>query len=73
VAGEETIKFQHSPEVFDHPQTQLGNLTGNIFHQNVMEIAKVAGLDFIVNAILNHEGKIGGVVAGDMEKAYLHG
>ncbi|MBZ4654870.1 MAG: hypothetical protein JG781_2227 [Peptococcaceae bacterium] len=73
VAGEETIKFQHRPNVFDHPQTQLGNLEGNIFHQNSMEIAKVAGLDFIVNVVLNNKGEICAVVAGDMESAFQQG
>ncbi|GAB6156151.1 nickel-dependent lactate racemase [Desulfosporosinus burensis] len=73
VAGEETIKFQHRPEVFDHPKTQLGNLEGNIFHQNAMEIAKIAGLDFILNLVLNHEGEIAGVVAGDFEEAFQQG
>jgi len=73
VAGEETIKFQHHPTVFDHPKTQLGNLEGNIFHQNAMEIAKMANLDFIVNIVLNHEGKIARVVAGDIERAFEEG
>lgn len=72
-AGEETIKFQHDPKVFDHPKTQLGNLEGNIFHQNAREIAKMAGLDFIINLIFNHEGEIGGVVAGDFEEAFQQG
>ncbi|MDA8227677.1 MAG: nickel-dependent lactate racemase [Desulfitobacterium hafniense] len=72
-AGEETIKFQHSPRVFDHPKTLIGNLEGNIFHQNAMEIAKTAGLDFIVNVVLNHNGEICGVVAGDIVSAFLQG
>jgi len=73
VAGEKTIKFQHSPSVFDHPNTLLGNLDRNIFHQNAMEIARIAGLNYIVNVVLNHEEKICGVVAGEMEAAYLQG
>lgn len=73
VAGEETIMFQHRPEVFDHPKTQLGNLEGNIFHQNAMEIAKISGLNFIVNAVLNNKGEIAGIVAGDYEEAYYRG
>lgn len=73
VAGEETIKFQHQPRVFDHANTKLGNLDGNIFHENAMEIAKMARLVFIVNAVLNTDGEIAGIVAGDFKEAYYAG
>jgi nickel-dependent lactate racemase len=73
VAGEETIKFEHDPKVFDHPKTRIGNLDGNIFHINAMEIAKIAGLNFIVNVVLNGDGEIGGVVAGEPESAFHQG
>jgi len=73
VAGEETIMFQHRPAVFDHPQTKLGNLSGNIFHENAMEIAEMAGLGFIVNAVLNDRAEIAGIVAGDFREAFYRG
>ena len=73
VAGEETIMFQHRPEVFDHPNTQIGNICENIFHENAMEIAEMAGLGFILNAILNDKGEIAGVVAGCFKEAYYQG
>lgn len=73
VAGEETIMLQHRPQVFDHPNTQIGNIEENIFHANAMEIAEMAGLDFILNVVLNDKGEIAGVVAGDFKEAFYQG
>ena len=73
VAGEETILFQHRPQVFNHPYTQIGNLEKNIFHENAMEIAEMSGLDFIVNVVLNERGETAGVVAGDFKEAFYQG
>ncbi|MEW6624815.1 MAG: nickel-dependent lactate racemase [Bacillota bacterium] len=73
VAAEETIKFQHRPQVFDHPNTQIGNIEANIFHENAMEIAQISGLDFILNVVLNDKGEIAGIVAGDFKEAFYQG
>lgn len=73
VAGEETIRFQHQPGIFDHPNTRFGNLDGNIFHANAMEIAAMAGLSFIINAVLRDDGRIAGIAAGAPREAYYRG
>lgn len=73
VAGEETIRFQHQPTVFDDPNTRIGGIQGNRFHENAMEIARAAGHDFIINAVFNAGGEIVNVVAGKPETALLEG
>ncbi|KJS81563.1 MAG: hypothetical protein JM58_16605 [Peptococcaceae bacterium BICA1-8] len=73
VAGEETIHFQHQSEIFDDPSIRIGQVKGNRFHENAMEIARMAGLNFIINGILNTEGEVIKVVAGDSELAFAEG
>ncbi|WP_028308730.1 nickel-dependent lactate racemase [Desulfitibacter alkalitolerans] len=73
VAGEETIMFQHRCQVFDHPCTQIGNVEGNIFHENAMEIAQKVGLDFMVNVVLNNKGEVAGIIAGHVKDAFDEG
>lgn len=64
-AGEETIEFTHGPAMIDHPGTRLGNLAGNLFHAAVTAVAKRAGLNFIVNAVMDDHGQVVAVRAGE--------
>lgn len=63
-AGERTIKYTHGPKVIDHEGVRLGSIKGNIFHEMVTEIASNAGLDFIVNLVLDGNAQIIGSFAG---------
>ncbi len=65
LAGDETISQTHSRKYLDHPNTRVGNTKGNIFQEDVIEIGKKAGLDFIVNVILGEEKKVFDVRAGE--------
>jgi nickel-dependent lactate racemase len=51
----------------------MGWVEGNMFHENALEAAKMAGTDFILNTVQNHRKEITDVVAGDVEKAWLEG
>jgi nickel-dependent lactate racemase len=73
VCGEETIRFNHSPEMIEHPLAKPGMLEGNPVHEDMVECALMAGIDFIVNVVINRDLKIIGVFAGDMLEAHSQG
>lgn len=51
----------------------MGWVEGNPFHENALEAAKMAKVDFILNMVQNHRKEITQVVAGDVEKAWFEG
>jgi nickel-dependent lactate racemase len=51
----------------------MGWVEGNLFHENALEAAHMAKVDFILNTVQNHLKEITQVVAGDMEKAWFAG
>ncbi len=71
VISEEGTFIFHSAELMGHPQSRDLNLEGNPVHEESLEFAKMAGVDFIVNVTLDHSFDITGVFAGDLEKAHL--
>jgi len=71
VAGEETIKANHA--MLLHPNARTGVLDGNPVHEDMVEAARLAKVDFILNVVLNSKGEIVGAFAGDMEQAFHEG
>ncbi|NLE09822.1 MAG: nickel-dependent lactate racemase [Dehalococcoidales bacterium] len=63
----------HSRGMLEHPMARTGILKGNPVHEDMVEQAQAAGLDFIVNVLLNKKGEITHVVAGDMVEAHEKG
>lgn len=68
----------HSYKMIEHARTRAGILKGNQLHEDLVEQAKMAKLDFIVNVLLNwsiryRERQITHVVAGDFIKAHERG
>ncbi len=47
-----------------NPMASAGILDRNPVHEDMEEIAELAGIDFIVNTIFNAEGKLSGIVSG---------
>ncbi|MCD6519695.1 MAG: DUF2088 domain-containing protein [Anaerolineae bacterium] len=45
----------------------------DVFRQHIDEVARMVGLEYIVNPLLNGEGGIMAMVAGDPQEAYWHG
>ncbi|MFQ5572711.1 MAG: nickel-dependent lactate racemase, partial [Nitrosopumilaceae archaeon] len=70
VAGDETISKTHSRMFIEHQKTRIGNIDGNIFNEDISEIGKKAGLDFIVNVILDDEKNIVDIKAGEPLETY---
>jgi len=56
-----------------HPEAKTGVLEGNPVHEDMVEAAKLAKIDFIVNVVINSEGEIVKAFAGDLEQAFYEG
>jgi nickel-dependent lactate racemase len=69
-AGEALIANTHGPAFVDHPGTRLGRIDGNPFHEAVAEVARRAGLRFILNVVLEEEKRLLRVTAGEPERAF---
>lgn len=64
-AGERLIAYTHGPAFVDHPGTRLGRIEGNPFHEAITEAAGRAGLDFILNVVLDDEKRAVCVKGGE--------
>ncbi|MEW5867103.1 MAG: lactate racemase domain-containing protein, partial [Bacillota bacterium] len=71
LVGEESTYIFHGPEFLSSPNARDLALEGNPCHEEALEVAKMAGVDFIVNVTLNSKFEVTGVYAGDLEKAHL--
>jgi nickel-dependent lactate racemase len=56
-----------------HTQAVTGVLEGNPVHENLLQAARLAQPDFLLNTVLSPEKKILGVFCGDLEQAHLAG
>lgn len=73
IAGQETICAWHSPRFIEHPKARFGLMDGNPIHEEALRIARKAGCDFLVNAVIDDRRRIGGIFVGDLEGAHLAG
>jgi nickel-dependent lactate racemase len=71
VSGEETIKYNHAM-ILD-PNAKTGVLNGNPVHEDMVEAAKLAKVDFILSVVTNSKGEIVKAFAGDLEQAFYEG
>ncbi len=69
-AGEPLIEHTHGPAFVDDPDTRLGRIEGNPFHQAITEAANLAGLDVILNVVLDEEEQVVCVKAGEPVETY---
>lgn len=72
VCGEETNSDMHWTRV-DVPHHEILGKADNPIRRSIDELARKAGLDFIVNVIMNAEQKIVKAVTGDMVDAHRAG
>jgi lactate racemase len=73
LAAQETIKVIHSPKFMREPMATEGSIAENPLHAELLEIARMARHDFILDVTLTQERKISGVFAGDPVKAHAAG
>ncbi len=70
VAGEATIAATHGIAMLDHPGVRLARLDGNPFHEAVVEIGRRVGLDFVVNVVMDPDGRPLEVASGEPEAVH---
>ena len=73
LAAQETIKVLHSPKFMREPLATEGSIAGNPLHAELLEIARMARHDFILDVTLTQEREISGVFAGGPVKAHAAG
>jgi len=71
ISGHKTI--QHNHAMLLHPKARTGILEGNPIHEDMMEAAELAKVDFILNVVLNSKGEIVKAFAGDWKEAFYEG
>ena len=69
LAAQETIKVLHSPKFMRDVRAVEGSIEDNPLHRELLEIARMARHDFIVDVALARDRSIAGVFAGDPEQA----
>lgn len=71
VAARNLIQYNHS--LMTDPRAMSGNWHTNPVHWLMLEAARLAGVDFILNVVTNEKKEIVQAVAGDLEQAWLAG
>ena len=70
IFGEAGTFVFHGPELMLDPNSRDLNLDGNKVHEESLEVARLAGVDFIVNVTLDSDVAITGIFCGDLEQAH---
>jgi nickel-dependent lactate racemase len=73
LAARETIEVLHSPKFMRDPRAGEGSIEDNPLHRELLEIARMARHDFIVDVALARDRRIAGVFAGHAENAHRSG
>ena len=72
VAGLKTLNRHHSLPIRPyHPA--YGWMKANPFHEEAVKVARMVGVDFILNVVKNSCGQVVAAVAGELEMAHEHG
>ncbi len=71
ICGQDVTYGFHSAKILNHPKSTTLLVEGNPCHEESLKIAKMAGVDFIVNVTVDSDKKTTGVFSGDLEKAHL--
>jgi nickel-dependent lactate racemase len=73
VSYQDTIRTIHSPRFMRDPRAVEGSIEENPLHRELVEIAAMAGHDFVLDVVLAEERKIAQVFAGDPQEAHRAG
>lgn len=73
VASRKAVMYNHNAAFIDSPYSRTGILEGNPIHKDMLYAARAAGLDFIVNVVINAAHDTIYAVAGDCELAHKAG
>lgn len=70
IAGSSTIQANHSAQLIASEKSRFGIYQENPMYSNSMEIAKLAGVNFVVNVCINEHHQITKVEAGALEEVH---
>ena len=73
VASRETVMYNHNSAFIGDPHSRTGIIEGNPIHNDMLYAARVAGLDFIVNVVIDSAHEPIFAVAGDCDLAHRVG
>jgi nickel-dependent lactate racemase len=71
ISGEETIKHNHA--LLLDPNARTGILAENPVHQDMVEAAALARIDFALNVVMNSKRQLVKAFAGDLERVFSEG
>ena len=72
LAGVETMRSAHGATMLES-HLGPGIIENNPFHEDLLEIARRVGVDFLVDVTINRERQLTGVFAGHIEQAHAAG
>jgi nickel-dependent lactate racemase len=72
VSSYETIREHHLAYAFAKGAL-IGNTNNNAFYEEICEAARLASLNFIINAVYNSKGEVKEIVSGHFRKAHQFG
>jgi nickel-dependent lactate racemase len=72
LAGVATMRSAHGPVMLED-NVGPGIVDGNPFHEDLLEIARRVGVDFMVDVAVDRARRLTGVFAGDLEAAHAAG
>ena len=73
VAGKVTINATHSLPVTHQADVEMGRTRGNPFWQSCVDAARLAGLDAVINVVLDQQERVVGVFVGEPVAAQAAG
>lgn len=71
ICGRSVTYGLHSASILNEERSTNLALDGNPCHEEALRIARMAGVDFIVNVTIDNKRQITGVFAGELEQAHL--
>ncbi|MCW5947467.1 MAG: nickel-dependent lactate racemase [Fimbriimonadales bacterium] len=69
----DTVRKFHGFEFLDSPKTTNFSIEGNPLHEEAIDVASMAGIDFLVNVALNEDKQMAAVFAGNWIDAWMKG
>jgi len=73
LAAQETIKVIHSPKFMREPMATEGSIAENPLHEELLEMARMARHDFLLDVTLTQSREISGIFAGDPVQGHAAG
>ncbi len=79
VCGYETIQINHALALKGgglsglNPNIETGKMVGNPVAEDLLEIARIVGVDFILNVVVNEKKEFVFLAAGELHEAHLAG